>query len=187
MAAISANDLKRYDDAFSEADEPVGGGRVPDGDYIFKVDSVEMKDYEGTPYLNWCLLVDDDGEYNGRTAYLSNWLSDGDNAARDFGYLKHNLRIAGIPVDHKQFKMSWCLSGETGEKDKNGKPIPLPTGYPTLQNLLDVRIAGTIKTRKNDPAKYNVYLNGKVDESAGEAFDDAPAGDGEAFNPFADA
>lgn len=189
---VTTAELTHLDDPFKDADEvETGGGRPPDGDYIFRIEAVELRKgrESGDPYFNWELHVHT-GEYAGRKVYRVNGMKSDQN----IGYLKHDLKTCGIPVDNPKFKISWFLTGSAGE----GKA--LPKGFPTLNDLLDKLVKGTIKTRKDDPAKYNLYLNELVDPSTvevgavnpagngddGEAWDESE-GAGAAFNPFADA
>lgn len=168
MTAISKADLAQYDDEFRDSEEPEIGGNVPDGVYIAKVDSVEMRTSQaGNYYLNWDLEIVSGGCV-GRHVFRGNTMQ----TQQNLGYLKRDLKTCGVNIDSPKFKLSTFLTSH-------------------LTRLLDLNLEVIVKTRRDDPARQNVYINKLVDADAvaaesatGEAAGDDGADDD--FDPFAD-
>jgi hypothetical protein len=167
MTALRKEDLEQYDDEFREADEPEIGGNVPDGNYIVKVDAVEMRTSQnGNPYLNWDLLVVN-GECEGRHLFRNNMLQ----TQQNLGYLKHDLSTCGVNIKSPQFKLSNFLTKH-------------------LNKLLDLHLEVTAKARRDDPTRLNVYLNKLVEAdavaSATAESGETAGGEEDDFDPFGD-
>lgn len=135
---MDTSNLTYLDDMFEEAEEAAGGGeRVPDGEYAARVDAVEFTlSRDGNkPMLKWDLVIVD-GEYENRHLFRNNMMA----TQQNMGYLKRDLKTVGIDIYAEGFKLLNFLQTRLGE-------------------LLDRVIRVSVATQKNDPSRYNVYLN----------------------------
>jgi hypothetical protein len=184
--ATEARDLNYLDDPFSEAPEATGGG-CPDGQYVWLVDAVEVKESPttGNPYLNWTLQVASPEAMAGRVMFHTNNIptsdSDLEKAKQQLGFLKRDLAAVGVNVKHPQFRLSDFLNNY-------------------LNKLLDKTVSGNAKTKddKNGKPRQNTYFD-KLASGEAPAVQGAQSGAGVAggciapaqaapapFDPFAD-
>ncbi len=146
-SALRIEDLDYLDEEFIEAEEPEGFSKVPDGDYVARVEAAraEMSQDGQTPKLSWELVIVG-GEYDGRHLFRSNFLKD----SRNVGWLKKDLRACEIDIDSPSFKVSEFLVSGT-------------------EQLLDLILDITVKNKKytdrdgNERESTNTYINGIAD------------------------
>lgn len=136
------NYLKQFQEAYKEADTEDTFDELPDGEYVVKVERVELKESNsGRPMLEWEFVVQE-GEFAGRHEWKYNLL---DNVDR-IQWLKKDLFRAGLDLeDITQLEES-------------------------LPQLLDRKLKITIKTKRvNNGNQYrNVYINKQI-ETASES------------------
>jgi hypothetical protein len=161
--------LSFLDKPFNDTEEANGGGRVPDGDYLTEIESAELTNSKaGNPMLKWTLTVDE-GSHKGGTLFTQNMIPQkGDTkeqANKRLGFLKHNLKMAGVDVNGRDFSLSTFLTSQ-------------------LSTLQGVKIKVRAETPEGE--KYpNVYLNEFISKPDGEHFGGSE-NDGEREDPFKD-
>jgi hypothetical protein len=134
--------LEQFKEAYKNADVSDTFDELPDGEYVVKVERVELKESNsGRPMLEWEFVVQE-GEFAGRHEWKYNLL---DNVDR-IQWLKKDLFRAGLDLeDITQLEES-------------------------LPQLLDRKLKITIKTKRvNNGNQYrNVYINKQI-ETASES------------------
>jgi hypothetical protein len=171
--AVDVSKLTYLDEQFNDAPEPEGGNSLPDGQYLAKVESVELAEtHADEPKLMLKQeLVVLEGEFEGRSIRRNNMLA----TPQNLGWFKSDLRKYGIDIDSPKFQLSDFLSNRLGE-------------------LLDIQI---FITAKNTPDKQtgvnrcNIYLNelagatGEAPVAAGKTAGKSTATDAGNDDPFA--
>ncbi len=173
---VSEKDLAVFDDSFASAEEP-DYSNVPDGNYVAKVDEVEVRRSHGGNLGLSQKLVIIEGEFAGRTLFRWNTVPEKgvsrEQGMQQLGYLKKDLKAYGVDTGAKGFLMSAFLTKGLG-------------------GLLDRVCEVTVKT-KAGATQPNVYLNkflrmdGGGAGASAETSGSAPtAAAGESFDPFKD-
>lgn len=180
--AASASELGYLNQGFVRAEEPEGiGPLIPNGDYVVRVESVELKRGKDSGQLGLSQELDIvGGDYNGRKLFRWNNIPEMDTppekAMQQLGFLKKDLRAYGIDIDAPAFELSAFLA--------NG-----------LDAMLDRIVDVTTKITKNQRTgkeSVNTYINGLAESAevyAGATSGSASGkpGPGEpGYDPFAD-
>jgi hypothetical protein len=182
MAQTAQSKFGYLDDPFRESEESTGFSKLPDGDYRLQVDCVSVNQNQNTGKwsMKWEMKVVG-GAYNDQKVFKFSNIPDGDEepekAKTKLGMLKHDLKVAGVNVDHPKFSLGAFLDENKGH----------------LNKLLDLVIDSKLVSQKNNPDRQNVNfsklvdateIGAKAETGAGNVAGDEE-GDG-AFDPFAD-
>lgn len=125
-----------------EAAEPEGFQQLPEGDYIVRVDRCAFeRSKEFKRMLKWEFTVVA-GNLNGKTSSRINMLE----TAQNIGFLKKDLRLAGIGIDEPNFDIAQFIAAGTSV-------------------LIDKLLKITIAKSKSDTTKTNTYINGTATDA----------------------
>lgn len=150
-----------FEDTFSKAEvkENKTPDEIPNGPYVVKVHKAEFaKSSTGLKMFKTQLVVAS-GKHKGRYLFMNNLLEDKEHKANEMG-----LKII------KGFLVTTGLKG-----------VSLKEAASRLGEILDVHLEVNKVAQKNDPTRYNLYVNAKVDAPTA---DDEPVGVSSADVPF---
>jgi hypothetical protein len=155
--------------AFKDAPEAAGGGRVPPGTYVAEVESAELTEAKssGKPMIKWTMVVIE-GDYKDSHIFMNSMIpvpgDQKETALRSLGFLKKNLKTAGVDIDAANFNLGVFLTSQ-------------------LSTLQGVVMEVAVQAQKDDPSNFQTYLNRFISkpEDGGETF-----GGDEKEDPFKD-
>ena len=139
-ASTAVQNYDFLDEEFEKEPEAGVQADLPDDDYLFRVDAVEIIDPRNNPgrYLLKQELIVVDGEYDGTKVTRFG----GFEAGQGLGFTKKDLHTYGIDIYAPGFKLGQFLSSGLGD-------------------LLDRVVKGAVKHKldKNGENRMNTYLN----------------------------
>lgn len=143
--SLTMEDMTDIQAMWVDAEEPAGGELVPEGNYIARVDVCRPERSQSMQrMLKWELCICA-GPYTGRTLYRNNMLE----TAQNIGWLKADLRKAGVDVDNPGFDIAQFIVAGTSA---------------LIGKLLKITVKKG-KPRDDGRDNWNVYLNAVATEA----------------------